>query len=144
VPDVDWWRLPAPPPIEQPAPLTPPEPAPAPYIEWPAHPDPDPDGDPWWSRLRPAYNGTAALAALGPGEWWGHVLHNGQDDGHAAGAWVVAAVVAGCAAGMVHVYRGFTVRRWLARVALFATLLGPVLALPVVHALVYLITGVAP
>ncbi|MFJ4847556.1 hypothetical protein [Streptomyces sp. NPDC088733] len=113
------------------------------YATFPPDPDPEPASGSWWTPLRPVYNGTALAAALAPGEWWGQALRHGQEQGHAAGAWFTAIALAACGAGMVHVYRAFTVRRWLARVALFAALLGLVLALPVVAATVYLITGVA-
>ncbi|MDX2702171.1 hypothetical protein PV350_04830 [Streptomyces sp. PA03-6a] len=141
--DVDWWRLPPPPPIEQPAPLTPPEPV-YPYATFPPDPEPEADSDPWWHRLRPVYNGTALVAALPMGEWWAGALTDCAHDQGPAGAWVLAAVMLATTAAGAHGYRHHTVRRWITRVLLFAAVLGPVLALPVVRATVYLITGVAP
>src|SRR5262249_2982507 len=92
MPDVDWWRLPAPPPIQPPPPLTPPQPV-YPYVEFPPDPDPGPDPDPWWRQFRPVCNGTALAAALPLGEWWAGALANCARESSVAGAWVAAAAV---------------------------------------------------
>jgi hypothetical protein len=86
-------------------------------------------------RWRPG----AAVVALTPGIWWAHTLTDPELT--VSGAYVIAGVVV-TVTGALDRARGW----WITRVAVYAALIGPVLALPARPALdlaLYLITGVA-
>ncbi|MGA6159608.1 hypothetical protein ACPEIC_40440 [Stenotrophomonas sp. NPDC087984] len=85
-------------------------------------------------RWRP----TAVLFALSPGLWWAHTLTDPELT--TAGAYAISGITVLITGGLDHA-RGW----WITRVALYAALIGPTLALPGRPALdlvLYLITGV--
>ncbi|MBC3988041.1 hypothetical protein H8N00_03820 [Streptomyces sp. AC563] len=81
-------------------------------------------------RTRPL----AALAAVPAATWWAHTLLD-PELGH--GAWALSGVAIAVTAGLDWA-RGW----WITRAALYAAIGGAFLALPLVSALTYLITGV--
>ncbi|MGW2837329.1 hypothetical protein ACWCWD_06410 [Streptomyces sp. NPDC001493] len=152
-PGGEWWRRPPPP-----APVAVPPPIditihidPAAWL--PAQPEPAP-GPPWWRRLRLGYNAACILCAFPAVGLWADVLRSVRDADALAGAWVIATVPFGLAAFADNVHRiraahadpdlwAPKVRAAAARTALWTTILGPAIALPIVT-ITYLITGVRP
>lgn len=87
-------------------------------------------------RWRPG----AALVAISPGIWWAHTLTDPELT--TSGAYAIAGVAVVITGAVDHA-RGW----WITRAALYAALIGPVLALParpLLDLITYLVTGVAP
>ncbi|MFF9285417.1 hypothetical protein [Streptomyces griseosporeus] len=120
---------------------------------WPSGPDPEP-GPRWWQRIRWGYN--LALAALsfplaGP---WASLLASVRDEASLAGAWVMAVIPLIVLAVLDNARRvearnadpDLWAPKWraaLARLLLWAAVIGPALTLPITT-LVYALTGVKP
>ena len=119
-------------------------------------PDNQPEPEPWWRRIRIAYNAGIALLATGPGAAWARVLEALYQHDGLAGVWVIAVVPLGVLALADNAYRLNALanpRRWSchiraagARWLLWAAAIGTGFALPrvVIDTAVYLTTGVTP
>lgn len=86
-------------------------------------------------RWRPG----AVVVAISPGIWWAHTLTDPELT--TSGAYVIAGVAVVITGAVDHA-RGW----WITRAALYAALIGPVLALParpLLELITYLITGVS-
>ncbi|MFD6531565.1 hypothetical protein [Streptomyces sp. NPDC060184] len=152
-PGGEWWRRPPPP-----APVAVPPPIditihidPAAWL--PAEPEPG-VGPGWWIRFRPGYNLACIICSLPAVGVWSDILRLVRDSESLAGSWTIAAVPFGVAAFADNIYRIAAagadpdlwhpkIRAFLARTALWTTILGPAIALPVTT-ITYLITGVRP
>lgn len=148
-PDPDWWR----------GGSGPPPTIVIHHHHYPAEPAggslsvPDPDPGPrWWQRIRIGYNAALAVLSLTLAGPWAHVLVSVRDKESLAGAWVMALgpliviafadnVYRVAAAGAADELWAPKLRAALARLLLWAAVIGTVLALPVTT-LVYAITGV--
>lgn len=93
--------------------------------------------------LRPVYNLTALAVALAPifdgyslATGLGTAVHQAATDGYGAGAWTMAV-----AALALTTYLDRTRRDWLRRLWLAASLLGTALSLPVLDAVLLVLTG---
>ncbi|MET9142425.1 hypothetical protein [Streptomyces sp. NPDC004042] len=122
-----------------------------PPIYLPGHPDPEPVPR-WWQRIRIAYNAGLAFLATPLSGPWAWVLIHVRDDGSLTGAWVMALIPLAVLGLWDNVRRAEAagahpdlwppkLRAGLARLLLWAAVIGTVLALPITT-LVYLITGV--
>lgn len=152
-PGNEWWRRPPPP-----APPAVPPPLDIhihidPSAWLPTEPEPAP-GPPWWRRLRLGYNAACIICSLPAVSAWADFLRLARDGDGLAGAWTLAAVPFGIAAVADNVQRVRAahadpdlwppkIRAFLARTALWTTILATATALPIVT-ITYLITGVRP
>lgn len=149
-PGHEWWRPPTPPP----PPAVPPPLDIHIHIDpsaWlPVAPEPEP-GPSWWARCRPGYNAACILVGLPLTSGWAGVLMDVRDEASLAGAWVMATIPLAVVAVADNIYRSAARshpdlwvprgRAVVARVLLWATVLGAATALPVAT-IVYAITGV--
>ncbi|WP_432147937.1 hypothetical protein [Streptomyces sp. bgisy029] len=146
-PGHEWWRTPPPPPAVLP-PLD--IYVHATFSLIPVEPEPEP-GPRWWTRCRPVHNAVCILIGLPLTRLWATVLTSVREEESLAGAWVMAviplAVIAVAdnrfrvAAALAHDELFLPrLRAAVARILLWAVVLGAAAALPVAT-IVYAFTG---